>query len=173
MYYGEIKNCDIANGIGVRVSLFVSGCRNCCKDCFNKMTWDFKYGKPFTKETSSYILDLMKPDYIDGFTLLGGEPFEEENQKECLELLKEIKNKYPSKNVWCYTGYLLDKDLCEGGKKYTKYTSEMISYIDILVDGPFVVEKKNLMLKFRGSTNQRVIDLNKTREKKQIVLYLE
>lgn len=173
MHYGELKNCDIANGLGIRVSLFVSGCRNCCKDCFNQMTWNFLYGKEFTKQTLEQIIEMMKPDYIDGFTLLGGEPFEEENQKECLEILKEIKNKFPNKNIWCYTGYLLDKDLCEGGKKYTPYTDEMISYIDVLVDGPFMVEKKNLMLKFRGSTNQRVIDLNKTRTEKQIVLYLE
>ena len=173
MKYGNIKKVDIADGIGVRVSLFVSGCRNKCPGCFNEATWDFEYGQSYTKETEEEIISLLQPDFIDGFTLLGGEPFEEENQKECLEILKEIKNKFPNKNIWCYTGYLLDKDLCEGGKKYTPYTDEMISYIDVLVDGPFMVEKKNLMLKFRGSTNQRVIDLNKTRTEKQIVLYLE
>lgn len=173
MFYGEIKNCDIANGLGVRVSLFVSGCRNHCKDCFNQMTWDFRYGKEFTNETVKNIIEMLKPNYIDGFSLLGGEPFEEENQKDLLFLLKKIKSIYPDKDIWCYTGYILDKDLVKGGRKHTIYTDEMLSYIDILVDGPFILEQKNLMLKFRGSLNQRVIDLKKTLKENRIVLFLD
>lgn len=173
MNYGEIKNCDIANGIGVRISLFVSGCRNHCKDCFNKMTWDFLYGKPFTEETTEYIIELMKPDYIDGFSLLGGEPFEPENQKELVNLLKRIKEEYPHKDIWCYTGYLLDQQLLKESRVRTEYTDEMLSYIDVLIDGPFIAEEKNLMLKFRGSNNQRVIDLKRTLSEKKIVLYLD
>ncbi len=173
MNYGEIKNCDIANGLGVRVSLFVSGCRNHCKDCFNKMTWDFAYGQKFNEETINKILTLLSPSYIDGFSLLGGEPFEEENQQVLVVLLRKIKEKYPYKNIWCYTGYILDQDLIKGGKKYTSYTDEMLSYIDILVDGPFILEQKNLMLKFRGSMNQRVIDLKRTLKENKIILYLE
>lgn len=173
MNYGEIKNCDIANGIGVRISLFVSGCRNHCKDCFNKMTWDFLYGKPFTEETTKYIIELMKPDYIDGFSLLGGEPFEPENQKVLVDVLKRIKEEYPHKDIWCYTGYLLDEQLLKESRVRTEYTDEMLSYIDVLIDGPFIAEEKNLMLKFRGSNNQRVIDLKRTLNEKKIVLYLD
>ena len=174
MYYGNIKNCDIADGLGVRVSLFVSGCRNHCPDCFNEMTWNFHYGKEYTIETEKEILRLLEPDYIDGFSLLGGEPFEEENQPVLVELLRKIKQKYPQKNIWCYTGYIYDKDLLPTeGRKHTSYTEEMLSYIDVLVDGPFIKEQKNLMLKFRGSTNQRVIDLNKTRMKGKVVSYFD
>ena len=132
MHYGEIKKCDIANGPGVRVSLFVSGCRNHCPGCFNKETWDFCYGKPF----------------------------EPENQEELVRLLKEIKENYPKKNIWCYTGYTYDKDLLEGGKVYTQFTEEMLSYIDTLVDGQFIESQKDITLKFRGSANQRILDLN-------------
>ena len=160
MHYGEIKKCDIANGPGVRVSLFVSGCRNHCPGCFNKETWDFCYGKPFTTETKDHIMELLKPDYIEGFSLLGGEPFEPENQEELVRLLKEIKENYPKKNIWCYTGYTYDKDLLEGGKVYTQFTEEMLSYIDTLVDGQFIESQKDITLKFRGSANQRILDLN-------------
>ena len=160
MHYGEIKKCDIANGPGVRVSLFVSGCRNHCPGCFNKETWDFCYGKPFTTETKDHIMELLKPDYIEGFSLLGGEPFEPENQEELVRLLKEIKENYPKKNIWCYTGYTYDKDLLEGGKAYTPFTEEMLSYIDTLVDGQFIESQKDITLKFRGSANQRILDLN-------------
>jgi len=173
MNYGEIKNCDIANGLGVRVSLFVSGCRNHCKDCFNKMTWDFLYGQEFTEDTEKEIIELMKPNYIDGFSLLGGEPFEPENQEVLVSLLKRIKEQYPLKNIWCYTGYLLDRDLLNESRVRTKYTDEMLSYIDVLVDGPFIREQKNLMLKFRGSENQRVIDLKKSLKENKIILFLE
>ena len=174
MYYGNIKNCDIADGLGVRVSLFVSGCRNCCKGCFNEMTWDFKFGKEFTKETEEYILNLLKPNYIDGFTLLGGEPFEEENQEPLADLLKKIKQTYPNKDIWCYTGYVLEKDLLpEEGRKHTKHTQDILNCIDVLVDGPFIEEKKDIRLKFRGSSNQRIIDVQKTLQNGECVLYME
>lgn len=174
MYYGNIKNFDIADGLGIRVSLFVSGCRNCCKGCFNEMTWDFKFGKEFTEETIEYILKLLKPDQIDGFTLLGGEPFEEENQEVLADLLKRIKIEYPTKDIWCYTGYVLETDLLpEEGRKHTKHTQDMLECIDVLVDGPFILEKKNLMLKFRGSTNQRVLDLKKTLNQGKPVLFID
>ena len=158
MYYGEIKKCDIANGPGVRVSLFVSGCRNHCPGCFNKETWDFCYGKPFTPETKEHIIELLKPDYIEGFSLLGGEPFEPENQKELVLLLKEIKEICPDKNIWSYTGYTYEKDLMQGGKVHTSFTEEMLSYIDILVDGRFIEAQKDITLKFRGSANQRILN---------------
>lgn len=163
MYYGEIKKCDIANGTGVRVSLFVSGCRNRCPGCFNKETWDFHYGKPYTRETEEEILDLLKPDYIEGFSLLGGEPFEPENQKVLEGLLQKIKKQYPQKTIWCYTGYEYDKDLQPGGKVYTKHTEPMLSCIDTLVDGRFIEEEKDITLKFRGSRNQRILELGKER----------
>ena len=159
MYYGEIKKCDIANGPGVRVSLFVSGCRNHCPGCFNKETWDFCYGKPFTTETKDHIMELLKPDYIEGFSLLGGEPFEPENQRELVKLLKKVREMYPKKNIWSYSGYVYDKDLIPGGRAYTEVTDEMLSYIDVLVDGPFVEDLKDITLQFRGSSNQRILNL--------------
>ena len=134
MNYGTIKNYDIANGTGVRVSLFVSGCRHHCKGCFNSETWDFNYGNPYTKEVEAEILEALKPAYIQGFSLLGGEPFEPENQKELAGLLQKIKESYPEKNVWCYTGYLYDVDLIPGGKVYTEYTDKMLACIDTLVE---------------------------------------
>lgn len=174
MKYANIKSVDVADGLGVRVSLFVSGCRNHCKGCFNEMTWDFNYGSDFTEETVNQILTMLAPSYIDGFTLLGGEPFEEENQPVLTELLKRIKKEYPQKNIWCFTGYILDKDLLPlNGKKRTDYTDEMLSYIDVLIDGPFILEKKDLMLKFRGSSNQRVIDLKRTIKERKTVLLFE
>lgn len=157
MYYGNIKECDIADGPGVRVSLFVSGCRHHCKGCFNSETWDFGYGKPYTKETEEKIIRLLAPAYIQGFTLLGGEPFEPENQKELVGLLRRIRDTYPDKDIWCYTGYLYDVDLPEGGKVHTEVTDEMLSYIDVLVDGEFVEALKDVTLVFRGSSNQRII----------------
>ena len=169
MYYSEIKNCDIANGTGVRVTLFVSGCRNHCKGCFQPETWDFCHGRPFGKETQEEILKLLAPGYIAGLTLLGGDPFEEENQKGLIGFLRRVKEEYPQKNIWAFTGYLYE-DLLEGGKKHTAYTDEMLSYINMLVDGPFVEEKKNLMLKFRGSENQRIIDMDRTRKAGKMVL---
>lgn len=159
MNYGTIKACDIANGVGVRVSLFVSGCRHHCKGCFNADTWDFNYGEPYTKEQEDEIIRLLAPDYIQGLSLLGGEPFEPENQGELVKLLRRVKAAYPEKDVWCYSGYLYDVDMIEGGRAHTDVTQEMLSYIDVLVDGPFVEAKKDITLKFRGSSNQRVIKL--------------
>lgn len=159
MHYGNIKECDIADGPGVRVSLFVSGCRHHCKGCFNAETWDFEYGQRYGKETEDEILRLLSPAYIQGFTLLGGEPFEPENQVELVCLLKKIRERYPKKDIWCYTGYLYDVDLIPGGKVYTEVTDEMLSYIDVLVDGEFIEAEKDVTLRFRGSRNQRIIEL--------------
>ena len=161
MNYGNIKECDIADGPGVRVSLFVSGCRHHCKGCFNKETWDFDYGMPYTKETEDEIIRLLAPSYIQGLTLLGGEPFEPENQKELAGLLKRVRETYPDKDIWCYTGYLYDVDLPEGGRVHTEVTEEMLSYIHVLVDGEFIEEEKDVTLVFRGSRNQRIIELGK------------
>ena len=173
MNYAVIKNCDIANGFGVRVSLFVSGCTHHCKDCFNPETWNFNYGTPYTKETEDYIIQLLKADYIKGITLLGGEPMEEVNQKELVNLLRSIKTELPNKDIWCYTGYTYDTDLKQGGKAYYQYTDEILSYLDVLVDGEFKTDLKNLSLKFRGSSNQRVIDVKKSLKENKVVLYLE
>ncbi len=172
MNYSAIKNWDIANGYGVRVSLFVSGCTHHCKNCFNKETWSFDSGEPFTKEIEDKIIKDLAPSYIDGLSLLGGEPMEKVNQKGLLPFIKRVKEAYPDKNIWCYTGYLYE-DLLPGGKVHTSDTDELLSLIDILVDGEFKEELYSIMLKFRGSANQRVIDLNKTRETGEIVLFLE
>ena len=163
MNYGTIKEYDIADGPGVRVSLFVSGCRHHCKGCFNEETWNFNYGEPFTDEVKDRILKLLEPVYIQGFTLLGVEPLEPENQVVIVNLLREIKETYPKKDIWCYSGYLFDVDLAEGGRVYTEVTDEMLSYIDVLVDGEFVEELKDITLKFRGSSNQRILELAKLR----------
>ncbi len=171
MNYCEIKNCDVANGEGVRVSLFVSGCRNHCKGCFNEATWDFNYGKPFTKDIEEKIIEYLAPDYISGLTILGGEPFEKENQEALYPFIKRVREIYPNKTIWCYSGYVLDKEIWpENGKVHTKYSCDIVNMLDILVDGRFVCELKNLMLNFRGSSNQRIIDINKSKEKGEIVL---
>ena len=159
MNYGEIKKYDIANGPGVRVTLFVSGCRHHCKGCFNAETWDFHYGNPYTEKTEKEILDALNHPYIAGLTLLGGEPFEPENQRELVKLLKKVRKMYPKKNIWSYSGYVYDKDLIPGGRAYTEVTDEMSSYIDVLVDGPFVEDLKDITLQFRGSSNQRILNL--------------
>lgn len=172
MNYCEIKNCDIANGIGVRVSLFVSGCTNHCEQCFQPETWDFNYGKPFDKDTEDYILNLLAPDYINGLTLLGGEPMEPENQKCLLPFLKRVREIYPNKSIWCFTGFTLDGELLkEGSYPNTEITREILSLIDVLVDGRFVNSLKDISLRFRGSSNQRIIDLDKTFKEKRIVLW--
>lgn len=171
MNYGVIKTCDIANGEGVRTTLFVSGCTNHCKGCFQPDTWDFCYGQPFTEETEAYILKETKPDYISGLTLLGGEPFEPENQRALVPFLRRFRRELPNKNIWSYTGFVMDRDLVPGGRKYTEVTDEMLSLLDVLVDGPFVEEKKNISLRFRGSENQRIIDMNRTREAGVLVLW--
>lgn len=173
MNYCGIKKCDIANGIGVRVTLFVSGCTHHCKGCFQPETWDFAYGDAFTAETENEILDAMAPDYINGLTLLGGEPFEPENQRVLVEFLKKVKEKYPQKSIWCYTGYLYDQELLAQSRARCEVTDEMLSMIDVLVDGEFELDKKNISLQFRGSENQRLIDLKKTRSAGEIVLWRE
>lgn len=170
MYYGALKTCDIANGSGVRVTLFVSGCTNACKGCFQKETWDFSYGDLYTKETEDKIIEALYPSYVQGLTLLGGEPFEIENQKELIKLVRRVKKEYPEKNIWCYTGFTLEKDLIEGGKRHCEVTDEMLSYLDVLVDGKFEEDLKDIRLKFRGSSNQRLIDMNETRKQNKIVL---
>lgn len=158
MNYSEIKYYDIANGLGVRTSLFVSGCRNHCKGCFQPETWDFSNGKIFTKEVEDEILQSLDHEYVKGITLLGGDPFEPENQKVLLPFLKRMKENYPNKDLWAYTGYVLESDLIEDtGKSHTEDTIPMLQLLDVLVDGPFVEEKKDITLKFKGSRNQRVI----------------
>jgi len=160
MYYGEIKKTDIADGEGVRVSLFVSGCRIHCKGCFNPMTWDFCYGKLFTEETEKEILEALGKEYISGLTVLGGEPFEEDNQRILVPFLEKVRAAYPQKTIWCYTGYVYDVDLLpEKGKKHIEVTEKMLSLIDVLVDGPFIIEEKDPTLAFRGSRNQRILRL--------------
>lgn len=168
MNYATIKNCDIANGPGVRVSLFVSGCTHRCPGCFNEVAWDFAYGEPFTQETIDYILNLLKPDYIQGLTLLGGEPFEPQNQEAVVELLRQVKKNYPNKSIWAFSGYLFEKDILSGR---LGDTAEYLSYLDVLVDGPFIEAKKNLSLRFRGSENQRLIDVPASLAKGETVLW--
>lgn len=163
MNYANIKKYDIADGPGVRVSLFVSGCRHHCKGCFNYEAWDFEYGRPYTAETEAEILEALKPGYIAGLTLLGGEPFEPENQAELVKLLRKVRETYPEKSIWSYTGFVYDKDLVPGGRAYTDVTDEMLSYLDVLVDGPFVEELKDITLQFRGSSNQRILEMSKKR----------
>ena len=172
MHYGELKKCDIANGSGVRVTLFVSGCTNRCEGCFQPQTWDFCYGRPFTDETEAEIFAELDKSYVDGLTLLGGEPFEPKNQPTLTALLRRVKERYPTKTVWCFTGFRLGEELlCDGSYPRTDCTDEMLSYIDILVDGRFVQELKDISLQFRGSRNQRIIDLNKTRKNGEIVIW--
>lgn len=164
MNYGTIKKTDIADGLGVRVSLFVSGCRIHCKNCHNQITWDFNFGKKFTSETEAEILDALRPPHISGLTVLGGEPFEEENQEMLAPFLEKVKAEFPQKTIWCYTGYLYDKDLLPAdGKKHTPFTNRMLSCIDVLVDGPYIESLKDLTLNFRGSRNQRIINLTENR----------
>ena len=170
MHYATIKNCDIANGPGVRVSLFVSGCTHHCKGCFNEVAWDFEYGELFTQETVDSILEMLKPNYVRGLTILGGEPFEPQNQGAIVELLRAIKEKYPDKNIWAFSGYLFEK-ITSGTLGDWAITKEYLSYLDVLVDGPFVEEKKNLNLRFRGSENQRLIDVTASLRENKIVLW--
>ncbi len=169
MNYANIKNCDIADGVGVRVSLFVSGCTHCCEGCFQPETWDFAYGQPYTQETEDRILEMLRPSYIDGLTLLGGEPMEPANQRELVKLLRRIKTELPEKNVWCYSGYVLE-ELQGESRARCEVTDEMLSMIDVLVDGEFVQAKKNISLAFRGSENQRLIDLKATLAKGEVTL---
>ena len=171
MHYADIKKADIANGLGVRVSVFVSGCNHHCKNCFNQEAWDFNYGKEFTEDTINEILEYMKPDYIEGITLLGGEPFEYENQKELLKLVRRIKQEYPNKSIWSFTGFEFDKDIMDDMCNKYDETKELISYIDVMVDGKFDIDKKVLGLKFKGSTNQRTIDVQESLKNKKVTLF--
>lgn len=168
MNYATIKNCDIANGPGVRVSLFVSGCTHKCPGCFNEVAWDFDYGQPFTEETIRSIMDMLRPSYIKGLTLLGGEPFEPRNQADVVKLLRRIREELPEKTIWAFSGFLFEKDMLSGR---IGDVSEYLSYLDVLVDGPFVQAKKNLSLRFRGSENQRIIDVKASLASGQTVLW--
>lgn len=171
MNYATIKNCDIANGPGVRVSLFVSGCTHHCKGCFNAIAWDFDYGEPFTQETIDRIIEMLAPEHIKGITLLGGEPFEPENQPAIVDLLRQVKSKYPQKSVWAFSGYLFDADILSGRLGPWEITKEYISYIDVLVDGRFEEENKDLSLRFRGSSNQRIIDVRASLAAGEVILW--
>lgn len=173
MHYGNIKNYDIADGEGVRVTLFCSGCTNRCEGCFQPETWDFCYGKEYTKETEDQLIQMLTNPNIQGLTLLGGDPFEPSNQRTLITLLRRVKQELPLKDVWAYTGFVYEQDLLEGQRKHTEVTDEMLSYIDVLVDGPFVIDQKDISLYFRGSTNQRVIDMPKTLKSGNVVIYHE
>lgn len=169
MNYGEIKFYDIANGVGVRTSLFVSGCRNHCEDCFNRETWAFDFGKPYTSETEDEIIESLKPDYIAGLSVLGGEPFEKENQPDVLKLIRRVKKEFPKKSVWIYSGFTLE-EILHGSRASGENANEILKSADVLVDGRFDKTKKNITLKFRGSENQRIIDLEPTLLQKKVVL---
>lgn len=171
MNYATIKNLDIANGPGLRVSLFVSGCTHRCPGCFNEIAWDFNYGESFTDETISYILSLLEPAHIEGLTLLGGEPFEPENQAALVRLLREVKQQYPKKSIWAFSGYLFDTQILSGKLGAWDITKEILQYLDVIVDGPFVEAQKDLTLRFRGSSNQRIIDVPASLSQNEIVLW--
>lgn len=171
MYYGEIKNCDIANGAGVRVTLFVSGCTNHCEKCFQPQTWDFHYGKPFTSETEEKIIALLEPTYIRGLTLLGGEPFEPENQRVLLPFIKKIRDKYPKKDIWMFSGFTWEELHTDGSYPRCEVTDDILKLIDVLVDGRYVDRLRNISLRFRGSENQRLIDVKKTLETGEVTLW--
>ena len=171
MHVGEVMTADVANGEGMRVSVFVSGCRNHCKGCFQPQTWNFNYGREYTPEIEQFIIDELSKSYYDGITILGGDPMEPENQEPVLQLLRRIKKELPDKNVWAYTGYVYDRDLVPGGKRFVDgVTRELLESIDILIDGRFVEELKNLMLNFRGSSNQRIIKMKETLETGEVIL---
>ena len=173
MHYGNIKIHDIADGPGVRVSLFVSGCTHHCDGCFNPETWDFEYGQEFTEQTEQQIIRCLKPDYIKGLTILGGEPFEPVNQRGIVKTIRRIRQKMPDKDIWVYTGYTLERDIIpEEGAAHCEVTDELLSYIDVLVDGEFVLEQKSLLLPFRGSQNQRLIDVQKTLKSGNVTEYI-
>ncbi len=169
MNYADIKKIDVANGEGVRVSVFVSGCNHHCKGCFNQCAWDFNYGKKFTEKEEQQIIDYMNNDYISGLSLLGGEPLEPKNQEGLLPLVKKVKEKFPDKNIWCYTGFDFEKDVVGKMAKNNETTRELLKYIDIIVDGKFEEDKKDLKLQFRGSSNQKIVDVKKSLQTGQIV----
>ena len=171
MHYADIKKADIANGLGVRVSVFVSGCHHHCKNCFNPEAWDFNYGKEFTEEEIDKVMKELDHPYVSGLSLLGGEPLERVNQQGLLPLVKKVKEKFPEKNIWCYTGYTFDKDVMDDMCNKWEETPELLSYLDVVVDGKFEEEKKDIKLRFRGSSNQRVIDVKKSLKEKKAVLF--
>lgn len=173
MYYGSIKYHDIADGPGVRTTLFVSGCTHHCPGCFQPETWAFDHGMPFTEETEAELLDSLAPDYVDGLTLLGGEPMEPENQRRLLPFLRRVREAYPGKDVWCYTGYTLERDLLGNGHARCEVTDRILELIDVLVDGEFILAEKDMTLLFRGSRNQRLIDLPATLRSGEAVLWQE
>lgn len=169
MYFGQIMKADCANGVGMRVTLFVSGCTNHCRGCFQPQTWDFQFGEPYTKEVEDGIIEELKKPYYNGITILGGEPFEPENQRVLAGLIRRIRDEVPKRTIWMFSGNVYE-DMLPGGKRYIEVTDEILDSIDILVDGPFIEEKKNIGLNFRGSENQRIIDMKKTRAQKKVVL---
>lgn len=171
MHYGQIKNCDIADGPGVRVSLFVSGCTNRCKNCFQPQTWDFSFGEEFTAETEEKLIGLLSPSYISGLTVLGGEPMEPSNQRALLPFLKRVRGAFPRKTIWIYSGFTLEELLSDGTHPHCEVTRELLGLCDVLVDGRFVEEKKDITLLFRGSANQRLIDLHSTLETGKVTLW--
>lgn len=173
MNYADIKRIDVANGPGVRVSLFVSGCTHHCKECFNQETWDFNYGKLFDEKAEDEIIEYLKPDYIKGLTLLGGDPMEKVNQEALITLLEKVKKEYPDKSIWCYTGYDFENDIKENMLENCEVTKKFMSYIDVLVDGEFKLELKDLNLVFRGSSNQRIIMVKESLESGNIILWKE
>ena len=173
MNYAELKTCDIANGPGVRVSLFVSGCTHRCEGCFNEIAWDFDYGEPFDRAAEDRVLAALAPGYIRGITYLGGEPFEPQNQPALLALSRRIRKELPGKSIWAFSGYLFDRDILAGKLGPWPVTQELLSYIDVLVDGPFVLARKNLNLRFRGSSNQRLIDVPASLKTGSVVLWDE
>ena len=167
MNYADIKKVDVANGPGVRVSLFVSGCTHRCEACFNPDAWDFSYGSPFGEAEMEKILTLLAPDHIRGLSLLGGEPFEPANQEAVLDLVRRVREKLPQKTIWCYSGYLFE-ELAAG--KVGERSRALLEGLDVLVDGPFVLAKKDLGLRFRGSNNQRIIDVPASLEAGTVLL---
>ncbi len=174
MNYCNIKKCDIANGEGVRTTLFVSGCTNHCENCFQPETWDFNFGEPFTDEIADQIIESIKPYFINGLTLLGGEPFEPANQRELVPFLRKVRSECPDKTIWCFSGFTLDEELLKDGSyPRCEVTDEMLSLIDVLVDGRYVEALKDISLRFRGSSNQRIIDMAETRAAGSIVLWDE
>ncbi len=170
MHIGEIITADSANGSGIRVSVFVSGCTNRCKGCFQPETWDFEYGRPYTQEIEDGIMSELAKSYYDGLTILGGEPFEPSNQREIVRLIRRVRTELPDRNIWIYTGFSYDQDLIPGGCRYIECTDEILDSIDVLVDGRFILEQKSISLVFRGSENQRIIDMKQSREKGILVL---
>lgn len=170
MYLGEILTADTANGPGIRLSIFVSGCTNHCPGCFQPQTWAFDYGRPYTPELEDYLMRELGESYYDGITILGGEPFEAENQRGLIGLIRRIRQELPEKTIWMFTGFTYDRDLLPGGCRYTEVTDEILDAIDVLVDGRFVQAERDISLHFRGSRNQRILDMKKTRERGEIVL---